>query len=428
MRGHLSEGRRWLDRALAERNSSTLSLLAKALNGAGVLAHYQGDLGRAAALCGESLTSYRQLEDKAGTAAALNGMALVARSGGNLSAARAMYEESAALLRLLGDRWGIAYTLGYLGLVVYYQGDFTMARSLCEESLELFRGIGDKQGSTASLTILGMANVRLGDFKSARSVLEECLAITRSLGDRRSSARALHQLGGLAFAEGDYTASRALRQEALAIFYELGDRVLTSQFMVELAEVVAAQGDCLLAAQVFGAAEALRESIGAKLLPAYTDAYERGVAAGRAGLSEEAFTAAWAEGRTMSPGKVLDALKQSAMPAPDAMAPESIASSSVPMIWARGEAEADQSPARPGLSEADGTEGSPQQSYSIGLSQREVQVLRLVALGLTDAQVAERLILSARTVNSHLRSIYSKLGVSSRIAAVRYALDHRLLP
>ena len=52
----------------------------------------------------------------------------------------------------------------------------------------------------------------------------------------------------------------------------------------------------------------------------------------------------------------------------------------------------------------------------------------MVALGLTDAQVAERLVLSARTVNSHLRSIYSKLEVSSRIAAVRYALDHNLLP
>ena len=51
-----------------------------------------------------------------------------------------------------------------------------------------------------------------------------------------------------------------------------------------------------------------------------------------------------------------------------------------------------------------------------------------VAQGLTDAQVAERLILSARTVNSHLRSIYSKLAVSSWIAAVRYALDHNLLP
>ena len=69
-----------------------------------------------------------------------------------------------------------------------------------------------------------------------------------------------------------------------------------------------------------------------------------------------------------------------------------------------------------------------QETYPAGLTEREVEVLRVVALGLTDAQVAERLVLSARTVNSHLRSIYSKLEVSSRIAAVRYALDHDLLP
>ncbi|HLI50140.1 MAG TPA: response regulator transcription factor, partial [Thermomicrobiaceae bacterium] len=61
-----------------------------------------------------------------------------------------------------------------------------------------------------------------------------------------------------------------------------------------------------------------------------------------------------------------------------------------------------------------------------GLSRREVEVLRLVSEGLTDAQVADRLFLSPRTVSQHLRSIYRKLGVSSRTAAVRFATEHRL--
>jgi predicted ATPase/DNA-binding CsgD family transcriptional regulator len=419
-RGHLTEGRRWLDLALAESSNSTPFLVAKSLNGAGVLAHYQGDLGQAAALCGQSLTLYRQLEDKAGIAAALNGLALVARSGGNISAARAMYEESVVLLREVGDSSAIAYTLTYLSLVVYHQADFMLARSLSAEGLELYREIGDRLGSTGPLTTLGMANVRLGDYKTARSVLEECLAITRSLGDRRSSARALHQLGGVTFAEGDYATSRALRQEALAIFDELGDRVLVSQFIVELAEVVAAQGDCLLAAQVFGAAETLRRSIGAKLLPAHLEAYGRGVATARARLSEEAFAAAWAKGRTMSPGQVLAVLEQSALmesgPPQRLMVPESVGASSVPTTEMAGESEANRSP-----------QFTQQQTCPAGLSGREVEVLRLVAQGLTDAQVAERLTLSARTVNSHLRSIYGKLAVSSRTAAIRYALNHNLI-
>ena len=56
-----------------------------------------------------------------------------------------------------------------------------------------------------------------------------------------------------------------------------------------------------------------------------------------------------------------------------------------------------------------------------------MDVLRLLATGMTDAQMAEALIVSPRTVNAHLRSIYSKLGVTSRSAATRYALEHRLV-
>ena len=62
-----------------------------------------------------------------------------------------------------------------------------------------------------------------------------------------------------------------------------------------------------------------------------------------------------------------------------------------------------------------------------GLSAREVEVLRWVALGLTDAQVAEQLVISPRTVTSHLSSIYNKLGVSSRAAATRFAMEHQLV-
>jgi DNA-binding CsgD family transcriptional regulator len=61
------------------------------------------------------------------------------------------------------------------------------------------------------------------------------------------------------------------------------------------------------------------------------------------------------------------------------------------------------------------------------LSEREVEVLRLVARGLSDAQVAELLVISPRTVNAHLRSIYSKLNITSRHAATLFALEQRLI-
>ena len=65
--------------------------------------------------------------------------------------------------------------------------------------------------------------------------------------------------------------------------------------------------------------------------------------------------------------------------------------------------------------------------YPAGLTAREVEVLRLVATGLTDARVADELVVSLRTVHSHLHSIYGKLGVSSRTAATRYAIEHDLV-
>jgi DNA-binding CsgD family transcriptional regulator len=60
------------------------------------------------------------------------------------------------------------------------------------------------------------------------------------------------------------------------------------------------------------------------------------------------------------------------------------------------------------------------------LTKREIEILRLVAQGLSDAQVAERLVLSPRTVNAHLTSVYRKIDVNSRAAATRFAIEHGL--
>ena len=66
-------------------------------------------------------------------------------------------------------------------------------------------------------------------------------------------------------------------------------------------------------------------------------------------------------------------------------------------------------------------------SNPAGLTPREVEVLRLVAQGMTNEQVANQLVISPRTVDTHLTSIYGKIDVSSRSAATRYALEHQLV-
>jgi DNA-binding NarL/FixJ family response regulator len=67
------------------------------------------------------------------------------------------------------------------------------------------------------------------------------------------------------------------------------------------------------------------------------------------------------------------------------------------------------------------------QAYPDDLTAREVEVLRLLAQGWTNAQIAEKLVISPRTVNHHLTSIYRKIQVSSRSADTRYTIDHQLV-
>src|SRR5207248_5259152 len=104
----------------------------------------------------------------------------------------------------------------------------------------------------------------------------------------------------------------------------------------------------------------------------------------------------WADGHAMTPEQALDAQAPVTLPQP------------------LSEKQSSTPPTKPSL------------AYPDGLTAREVEVLRLLAQGLTDAQIAEQLVISPRTVTNHLTSIYSKIQVSSRSAATRYAIEHKL--
>jgi DNA-binding NarL/FixJ family response regulator len=120
-------------------------------------------------------------------------------------------------------------------------------------------------------------------------------------------------------------------------------------------------------------------------------------AAVRTQLGEQAFTQALAEGRAMTPEQALAAQGHTVLPS-HPNAPAGADRQQIPF------------PASPN-----------------DLTEREVEVLRLVAQGLTDTQVAEILVISPRTVNAHLRSIYSKLNITSRHAATLFAIRQQLI-
>jgi non-specific serine/threonine protein kinase len=260
-RSYLGEGRERLARLLALRGSEVRTgARAKALRAAGMLARLQEDYGAARVLFEESLAIFRELGDKPGIAWMLNSLGSAARQQADHGAARALHEESLAIFRELGDKGGIAWSLGRLAWAAYGQGDHGAARALHEESLAIFRELGDKTGIAYSL-----------------------------LG-----------LGDLARAQGDCGAARALIQESLAIFRALADKAAIVIDLEGLAAVAAAQAQSERAACLFGAAEALRELLGAPLPPADRAEHDRSVAAAGTALGEAAFATAWAEGRAMS--------------------------------------------------------------------------------------------------------------------------------
>jgi tetratricopeptide (TPR) repeat protein len=119
-------------------------------------------------------------------------------------------------------------------------------------------------------------------------------------GDKRRSAWALTSLGLTAICQGDYRRAAALLKESLALSRDLGDKRDMAAGMEELASVACAQEQTERAARLFGAGQALREALGAPLPPADQAPYDRGVAVARARLGENAFAAAWAQGRAMA--------------------------------------------------------------------------------------------------------------------------------
>jgi predicted ATPase/class 3 adenylate cyclase/DNA-binding CsgD family transcriptional regulator len=436
VRGYLSEGRHFLESALTRSKEVTASVRAKALYAAGILATLQNDNVQAEAWGTESLALYVELGNKSRIPLSLYLLGLVAWKRGNLAAARSFLAEDLAISRELGHKGNIAWALSLLGRVVTEQGEYMKAHSSLEESLILFRESGDKRGIVNALFYLIRVNFFQGDAATARELAEERLTRSRELGYKEGIATSLWLLGQVALSQGEIAAAHRLSEESLVLFREMENRQGTAlslsllgkveanqgdivaartliqeslaiartvddhwwiaPFLENLASVIATDRDLQWAARLWGVAEALREAMGTPIPPVYRADYDRSVAAARAQLGEKAFSAAWAEGRKMTPEQALAAQGK-------AMEPTTM-------------------PARP---ESAPPMKSP--TFPAGLTAREVEVLRLLAMGLTDAQIAEQLVLSLHTVHAHLRTIYSKLGVTSRSAATRYAFEHQLV-
>jgi non-specific serine/threonine protein kinase len=194
----------------------------------------------------------------------------------------------------------MARALNSLGLMAWHQGDAAAARSFQERSLTLFQKLEDKWGIAFTLTNLGNVSAMQGDYEKARALHGESLRRFREMGDRRGSAYALNNQATLMYRQGDYAAAWENHAESLKIRRELADRRGIAFSLEGIAILAAARQRVERAARLFGAARALRKTIGLPLAPVDRADYEHGLALARAGLREEAFEQAWSEGRAMT--------------------------------------------------------------------------------------------------------------------------------
>jgi predicted ATPase/DNA-binding CsgD family transcriptional regulator len=311
----------------------------------------------------------------------------ILRFQGEYVRVRSLLEERLALQRTLDASTDQAETLCSLGWTAFYQGDFEEAIRYCQEALLLFQQTKDQPGIAQCLSGLALVATLQGKYSQAESLLQEVIEIRRALHDESTLAHALCAQARVYMRQGKQIQASQACREALTLASTLKQPFGVAYSLEVAAEIANAQGDALRAVHLFGAAHVLRASIGTPLPPSLQAMREHDILSLRVQLGEGLFAQHWAHGEALSRDQARIEAEEMLADLPHPPSPS---------------------------------------AYPAGLSQREVEVLRLVAAGLTDAQVAQRLMLSPRTVSTHLRSIYNKLGVTSRHAATRFALDHRL--
>lgn len=439
VRGHSTEGRQWLDALLPHRHSLPPAATWYALHTAGNLADDQGDHAQAQQFWEECLQICRELGNTTFVGHMLNNLANAAVSQGAYEQAVARYEEALAIYHHSGNIWGIGLatrnlgravrTLGEytraqqlfdeslvlmrkredrsaiasiwedMGKLAYAQAEYQRANSLFEEARQLFAEIGSKPGLASVLSEIGAVARQRGDYTQAEVVLQQSLNLQRETGNQEGIAHALYYRGQLFSEQGDYAAARSSLNESLQIQQRIGNPYGIAILLEAYAGLAYAEQQPGRSLTFISAATRLRQSIA---VPAstheqlYIDQLSQKL---QASLDHPTYAALWSKGQQLALEDVIELLHTTTLveqPSPQ---------------------QAVQAQPQP----------TPKQHNMLELTRRERDVLRLVAQGMTDAEVAEALVISPRTVNGHLTSIYSKLGVSSRTAATRIAIDHHLL-
>lgn len=327
----------------------------------------------------------------------LNALGVIAHTLGQFDRAGACHDEAIQIWRELGDREGLAAALLDLGWHHFHQLDLKQAHVHADESLTLARQMGNQRAIASALLLRAGASNMMGSPEAATPDVKECLQIWRDVGDADGTASALNALALAEIDAGNFEGAKPLLAESLECYARTGNTMSLGMVFAALVRLAIHATDqhqgARWTARLLGAALAWSEHMGAVSVPLARVPHEPVAAQARNILGGERFTQEFDEGKRLDFDEVIALATEVTRIEPEPHAAPSPAVKSE----------------RPN-----------------DLTAREVEVLRLVATGLSNPQIAQHLVLSTRTVEAHLRSIFAKLEVSSRTAATRFAIEHGL--
>jgi non-specific serine/threonine protein kinase len=389
---HLSEGRSWLNLLLTLPEEPTIARAAVLLN-AGLCASYQGDYAEAALRLREALRLSEDLGDRPGIANALTRLAELAAWQGEATEARDLAHrgvqesEAAECPMLAGLCWYV------LARVACDEAQLKEACRLSEQALSVFRSGGYARGIGIAMRVLGRATYHLRQLDRAVATLEESSAQFRKGGWGFGEAWNLATLGWVAVDQRDLARAERHFRDGMTLSRSLGLRAQLIELLDGLAYFATHQGRWEQALRVAGAANALHEAAKTRLPLPERRRIEQVLVTARSALGERRSTRAWAAGRLLDIEQALA---------------EGIGD--VPRSTAESEARA--APMRVESARAN----SP-------LTPREHEVAGLVAIGLSNRQIAERLVIAERTAETHIERIFSKLDIHSRSQLTRWIVQ-----
>lgn len=303
-------------------------------------------------------------------------------------ASAAIYAETLARALQAGDEALAGRVEVGLGRLAWDEDDLVAAQRWFASSQERFARCGDEVGLAHSLHGLGLVAYKAGDAEQATAFLRDSLRLWHSFGFTWELARCIPgHLADVARAAGDFALSTRLYQECLSLNWAAQDLENVSWSLAGLALIAAADGHWDQAVHVMAVADRAEGMTGAPLTPHIQRDHDRAAAMLLAQVGPERFAAI----RDAAAGVDLEVEIGAAL------------------ALTRREPAA-----------------SAHDPSGLGLTQREREVLRMVASGSSNQEISDALFVSVGTVKVHVTRILGKLGVKSRAAAANYAHRHQL--